>query len=754
MRSEESKGMDCIISHAHADFDSLASMAAAKKLYPQAEIALAGSPESGVREFLESSGDWLHVRSSEDVDINQVQRLIIVDTREIRRLGDFRAIVEKPGVEVHVYDHHPTSYRDIVGEVNVVKAAGSTTTLLVEIIREKQIPITPEEAALFCLGIYMDTGSLQFPTTTASDKEIAAWLMKQGVDEKQMKHYLHRSLSPEQHELLHRLISSSRSIFVEGHRIVLAQASFDQYIEDLALLTNRLMELERVAVVFCLVKMGNRIYVVGRSATPALDVGEILSELGGGGHSSAASTVLKGEDLSAVEEQLRKFLDKKISGTSTSGKAAKISKFTHTLQIDDWSTLPDPLLKILKKAGDVASQEKMNVFLVGGFVRDLLLHVENLDVDLVVEGDGIRFAGALAEALQGQIHVFQKFGTAAVYLSDYKIDIATARSEYYARPAALPEVVGTSLKQDLYRRDFTVNAMAVKLNDPDFGKLVDFFGGQRDLQHGVLRVLHNLSFVDDPTRIFRAIRFEQRYHFHMESHTEKLLKQAIQSGEIRNLSMERVREELKLIFSEANPIPAVKRMRQLKMLPLIHPTLKLSEKMLHAMAEIPKALSEFKTFAPDESATPWLIYAIALFSELDETSVNDILRIFKWSNEEKDAFSFLLSDWKQNLQRWNRTQPVAISAVVDFLFPAALEGILFLYAASQSAMMRERIQKFFIEWRKVQPFLSGKDLQDLGLEPGPRYKTLLNKLKALQLDGEIGSRDEALEFLRKERAHG
>ncbi len=159
--------------------------------------------------------------------------------------------------------------------------------------------------------------------------------------------------------------------------------------------------------------------------------------------------------------------------------------------------------------------------MVGGFVRDLFLGIKNYDLDIVVEGEGIKFARELGKDLGGRVRSHEKFGTAIVILADgFKIDVATARREFYEYPAAFPKVELSSIKKDLYRRDFTINAMAIQLNQKYFGKLIDFFGGQRDLRKGIVRVLYNLSFVEDPARIIRAIRFEQRYNFKMDRTTE------------------------------------------------------------------------------------------------------------------------------------------------------------------------------------------------------------------------------------------
>ncbi len=214
---------------------------------------------------------------------------------------------------------------------------------------------------------------------------------------------------------------------------------------------------------------------------------------------------------------------------------------------------------LLRTIGEVAEKNGFTAYAVGGFVRDLLLRIKNLDLDIVVEGDGIKFAKQLAEYFGGAVRTHEKFSTALVIMPDgFNIDVATARLEYYEYPAAMPTVELSSLKLDLYRRDFTMNAMAINLNPDKFGTLVDFFNCQTDIKERRIRILHNLSFVEDPTRIFRAIRFEQRMGFTIGKHTEKLLKNAVKMNLFNRFFGNRCFTELKLIFSEENPIPAIR----------------------------------------------------------------------------------------------------------------------------------------------------------------------------------------------------
>jgi len=205
---------------------------------------------------------------------------------------------------------------------------------------------------------------------------------------------------------------------------------------------------------------------------------------------------------------------------------------------------------ILKLVGRTADEAGYKAYAVGGFVRDLLLGTENFDIDVAIEGNCLQLAQTLAKKKKGKYTYYKKYGTATVKWPGGKIDLATARKETYAKPAALPKVKFATIKEDLQRRDFTINAMARCLNKDNFGKLIDFYGGQKDLKKKLIRVLHDKSFMDDPTRIFRAIRFEQRLGFKIEPHTFGLMKKAMDSGVIEQVHEYRLRNELALISKE------------------------------------------------------------------------------------------------------------------------------------------------------------------------------------------------------------
>ena len=224
------------------------------------------------------------------------------------------------------------------------------------------------------------------------------------------------------------------------------------------------------------------------------------------------------------------------------------------MKIDLAKKFPKKIFNIIKTVGKIADRASVPVYLVGGPVRDTFLNVPNYDLDFVVEGDGIEFAGILNKALKGSLKKHQAFLTATIVYKDIRIDVVTARSESYKRPASYPDVEPGTIKEDLFRRDFTINAMAAAINKKDFGRLVDFYSGSKDLKKGIIRVMHDKSFIDDPTRIFRAVRFSARLGFRIEPHTRKLIRKAVSDGLLGEVNRGRIRKEIELFLKEKDPL--------------------------------------------------------------------------------------------------------------------------------------------------------------------------------------------------------
>jgi tRNA nucleotidyltransferase (CCA-adding enzyme) len=226
--------------------------------------------------------------------------------------------------------------------------------------------------------------------------------------------------------------------------------------------------------------------------------------------------------------------------------------------------LPRDAQKVLKEIGIAADERGLSAWLVGGMVRDLILGRPSVDIDVVVEGDGIAFAGILAQRLGGRFLAHKRFGTASIDLDkSFKLDVVTARRETYARPGILPEVFPGQISDDLFRRDFTINAVAASLNGRRVGELRDDFDGIEDLEAGLVRIMHYRSFVDDPTRILRAVRYEKRFGFKIEPRTLAALKVACQEDAFKSISPVRYFNEYRRILEEKDPLPALRRLRSL-----------------------------------------------------------------------------------------------------------------------------------------------------------------------------------------------
>ncbi|MDE3050517.1 MAG: CCA tRNA nucleotidyltransferase, partial [Nitrospirota bacterium] len=280
----------------------------------------------------------------------------------------------------------------------------------------------------------------------------------------------------------------------------------------------------------------------------------------------------------------------------------------------------------------------MSLYLVGGVVRDLLLRRENWDLDLTLEGDGIAFARLVADRYGAGLAVFERFATARLVLPNrLKIDIASTRRESYVKPAALPDVAAASLQEDLYRRDFTINAMAIQLNPATFGELHDPYGGQRDLKAKTIRVLHGGSFFDDPTRIFRAIRFTQRFGFSLEPATRGLLEEAAATNLIQQLSGPRLCNEIFLLLGERDPRKPIKRLAFLRLLRFLHPRLRYTNKGERIVAVLPRALAWWKKQCPDHGVERPLVYLMAILSKAGPAVLRSVTQRLQLSSLQSKA---------------------------------------------------------------------------------------------------------------------
>ena len=349
-----------------------------------------------------------------------------------------------------------------------------------------------------------------------------------------------------------------------------------------------------------------------------------------------------------------------------------------------------------------------------------------------------------------RVKLHKRFGTAVVVLPDgLKIDVATARTEYYDYPTALPTVEQSSIKKDLYRRDFTINTLAICLNARVFGELRDFYGGQRDLKERTIRVLHSLSFIEDPTRVFRAIRFELRFGFHLSKETVALIKGAAKMDLFHRLSGHRLLEELRLLCSESQPHSALHRLADLDLLRFIHSKLIWSSRLDQLLRGVEEALHWYRLLYLDRKMEAWLLYMIALLEVLPDHAVGEVMKRYPFSESEADRIKtarFEIGRISRLLSRQPAPRPADTYHALEGLPD---EALLYLMAKSKSDSIKRQVSVFFTSYRHVQHSVTGDDLKAMGLKPGPQYKRILSRLLDARLNGEIKTEAEERELARR-----
>jgi tRNA nucleotidyltransferase (CCA-adding enzyme) len=396
-----------------------------------------------------------------------------------------------------------------------------------------------------------------------------------------------------------------------------------------------------------------------------------------------------------------------------------------------------PVFEAVAALGDRSE----GVYLVGGTVRDILLGEHGFDVDIAVEGDAIAFARDLAQALGGRVTPHEKFGTAVVLYGDGgRVDVVTTRTEFYDAPAALPSVERAGLAEDLFRRDFTINAMAASLKPADFGRLVDPYGGRRDLGAGVLRVLHNLSFIDDPTRIFRAVRYEARYGFRLDEHSARLARGCVEMGLVGDLSSARLRDELISLLEEPEAPHALVRLGQLGADRAVHPGLRADE---DAERLLGRALELRREVGVDVPA--WRLGFAVLARGLEPNEVLGWLERLKVRRRDagRIAGAAVVAPRIVERLRSDRPAPAEVVALAD---PYAPDAPLLALALDESlAPLRD----YFGRLRGVRLEITGADLASLGLAESPRVGEVLAELRRRKLNGELDGRESELAAARE-----
>ncbi len=841
-----------IATHGNTDFDALASMLAARRLYPGATICIAGSLNRNVREFVRLHADDLGAVEATRLDLAAIRRLIVVETVHASRLDALEPVALDPAVEKVVFDHHGELPDWAPAESVALTEDASLTTSLVGILAERELVPTPLEATVFALGIHEDTGSLTFPETTTRDAEALSWCLRHDASQELVAEYLHTPLLPEERELLAALLDRIETRSVGGIDVLVAAARWQARDVSVSHLAGKLVELTDARALAVLVEMGDRVFAVTRSRVPELDAGALAAALGGGGHAQAASAAFKGgldearalllagfetaarEPIRAREVMAspartvsddttvaaamvlcqrhrqsgilvvdaggtlagavgREDLDKAI-GHGLSHAPVKGVMGGRVPTADEQTPLPElqrllagaregrvavcrdgrvvgvvtrsdvlralgaareddaipaatlraelePLGRLARvfEAVQAVSEHVDGVYLVGGTVRDILIGEEGFDVDVAVEGDAIALAGALAEELGGRTRPHDRFGTAVVvYDGSERVDVVTCRTEFYDAPATLPSVEHATIREDLFRRDFTINAMAVSLKGADYGRLVDPFGGRRDLEERTIRVLHNLSFIDDPTRIFRAIRYENRYGFRMEPHTERLARACVDMGLVGDLSTARLRDELVALLEEGEIRHSILRLAELGADRAIHPHLSADEEGVDLLARLVALRDRYRLDAPD-----WRLGFEVLARRMPPDEILGWASRLKLRRRDAEAIAAAVTVAPRLLERLDdELTPSELVALAD---PYAPDAPLLALALADTPALHD----YFARLQDVRLEIGGSDLAELGLGESRRVGEVLRELRRRKLNGELDGREAELAAARE-----
>lgn len=301
--------MELILTHSNVDFDALAAQVAASRLHPDALMVRGPSVGQPIRDFLAVHKDRFPLVAHDELDYARVDRVILVDVRRASRLRDYAPVLERilardPSLDVHIYDHHPDSPDDVHGRIELVVPLGAVSTLMCEVLQRRRIPLDAMEATLLALGIYADTGSLTFPSTTPRDLGAAAWLLSRGASLKTLRHYLHTPMNPGQQGALKALLGASEVFELQGTRVAIASIAVDGSVNGLAEVTSEALEIEGHDALFALFHQDGVTWVVGRAQVPQIEVGEILMRLGGGGHTGAGSARVRELSAGTIRDRI------------------------------------------------------------------------------------------------------------------------------------------------------------------------------------------------------------------------------------------------------------------------------------------------------------------------------------------------------------------------------------------------------------------------------------------------------------------
>lgn len=875
--------MQLILTHDQADFDAIGSLLGAALIHEGAIPVLPPRLNRNVRAFLNLYGAELPFIEQQDLSGEPVDSIILVDTQSLVTVKGMRR-----STRVRVIDHHHQR-TDISSEWQFsLDTTGACTTIFGEHLHDHNNPVNPIQATLLLLGIYEDTGSLTYASTTSRDIRAAAYLMDQGASLKIAANFLNPPLSTAQRQLYDRLLASAESLHIHGHTVVIVSGHAEDMNEEISSIAHKLRDLLDPDALFLLVTTRDGVRLIARSTSDHIDVNRIAREFGGGGHERASAALLHPTE-ETTPESLQQLLDytkgklqtllpsqvqpsirvrkimsrrpKLISPTTSAQEALSLMQkygyegypvvdgnrvvglltrravdraISHKLNLptsslmeagevfvspDDpvevlqdimtstgWGQIPvvEPtkrsvigivtrtdLLKtlhhgeaslpghinlalrleqslsparnaLLDAVKDSAEKHHLPIYIVGGFVRDMLMDRPGEDFDIVVEGDAIRLAHSLSQTFGGRVVTHGRFGTAKWQIKDIRgnlqerlisnkpldpadfpdsLDFISARTEFYEYPTALPTVERGSIKLDLHRRDFTINTMALRLNGRHHGELYDFWGGLTDLRQKRIRVLHSLSFVDDPTRMLRAARFEQRFHFRIEFRTLELIKEACDL--LHQVSGDRLRHEFNLIFQEEDPPTVFYRLEELGLLDAIIPGLHWDKERTEDWKRLQSLLKVKSTF-PSDSDSYFTLCWFVLFHIFNPAQLDAACQRLKMASGICSSLK-AAAELEEQLPRLSTLTVFEAVKLLDGIPEITIEAVMALNPTGSGLGI---LQNYINTWRNIHPTINGHHLEEMGIPRGPRYRVILDTLRAAWLSGDIHSREEESALLQ------
>ena len=877
--------MQVILTHEQSDFDAIASLLGASLLHEQALPVLPRRLNRNVQAFVNFYGIELPFHRPEDLPAQPIESAILVDTQSLPSIKNMADLTH-----VQVFDHHPIKANTPKHWKIHTEKLGATATIFAERLCEHSGGLNVIHASLLLLGIYEDTGSLTYESTTPRDVRAAAALLERGANLRIVTEYLNPPLSPDQRVLYDQLLDSLKILQINNQQIAISLGTAREMNEEISSVAHKLRDLIDPDAFFILVSTKDGIRMVARSSTPHINVANIAKQFNGGGHDRAAAALITPSPAQSNEEEKlqlhsalenlleilpehvlppisvgqimsakplvispetsvtdaaqimqrygyegypvvkdnkvigllnRRAVDRAISHkldltagslmeagnvfvyksdtleqlqavmtesgwgqvpvisrssgeiigivtrtdllkTLTGGRITPADRRKMTARLE--SALPPARLALLNEVAKESHLQKTAVYIVGGFVRDLLLNRPSLDFDIVVEGNAIALARALVEKFGGRVISHRRFGTAKWWLDEIReelaiqlsngakispddlplsLDLISARTEFYNYPTALPTVERSSIKLDLHRRDFTINTLALRLDGHHYGELYDYWGGLPDLQRGVIRVLHSLSFIDDPTRMLRAVRFEQRFEFHIDNRTRQLMEEA--RDMLRQVTGQRLRHELDLMLAESRADSMLSRLQSLDLLRAIHPNLTWNEELSKPFRKVlqqPVPQGWELNNQPEDELRQNLAYLVWL-SRMEKPALKDVSNRLRFTSQLQKQ----LIETAQLNYDLSQLQTFKPSQIVARLEAISKSSLYVVYLLNPDNPAREFLLKYVQHWSKVHPLTTGHELRQAGLPPGPVYKEILTALRNAWLDGQISTNAEEIKLL-------